>query len=231
MYELIYSKETCWAKDVCKVYDQCSRPCIFYSKLDYMFWCSRLPKRYQKNIQLTPSVEDLPAYRQLRDIKNSIVEFVDSGQSVFIHSPETGNGKTVWATKLLCKYFERTWPENQMEPTGIFISVSNFLERTKAGFSDPEINYEMLTLTELLCIVPLVVFDDIAVGGYTEYDMKTLYRIINERNLNGLSNIYTANLNETDIEKILGKRLFSRIKENCITVRFDGPDRRRDSNG
>ena len=74
--------------------------------------------------------------------------------------------------------------------------------------------------------VDLVIWDDIAAGKLTDYDHTNLLTYIDQRKLNGKSNIYTGNLNEEELIVALGNRLKSRVWNDSSTVELFGIDRR-----
>lgn len=55
---------------------------------------SNIPKRYLQDISLRPVKEDVETFKELQDIKNNIVDFVNQGKNLFIYSSSVGNGKT-----------------------------------------------------------------------------------------------------------------------------------------
>jgi hypothetical protein len=55
---------------------------------------SLIPKRYLRQISLIPAKVDEQTFRELNDIRDNIVEFVDKGENLLICSNNVGNGKT-----------------------------------------------------------------------------------------------------------------------------------------
>ena len=76
--------------------------------------------------------------------------------------------------------------------------------------------------------VDLVVFDDIAVtSNISQYDYTQLFNIINKRNMAQKSTIYTSNITEySELEKLLGPRLATRIYDNSEVIELKGAGRR-----
>lgn len=215
---MVLRNEDCWYKDVC-TYDHCVN-CIRYSEMKYLMENSGLSKKRQKPIALNGN-NDSKAFQILADIKNDIVNFVDNGESLYIYSEYTGNGKTSWAIKLLLKYFDNVWAGNGFRVRGYFQHVPTFFNTLK-DFSK---SHEVLKNT--LETVDLVVWDDIASTKLSDYDIQQLLIIIDQRVSEGLANIYTGNLTSHEaLRSALGDRLASRIWNMSTLIEFKGKDRR-----
>lgn len=215
---MVLRNEECWYKSVC-TYDLCTN-CIRYAEMKYLMDNSGLPKRKQNPIQLDGS-RDPDAFKLLAEIKSDIINFVSSGESLYIFSEYTGNGKTSWAIKLLLKYFDSIWAGNGFRARGYFQHVPTFFNVLK-DFSK---SHEALKRT--LETVDLVVWDDIASTRLSDFDRQQLLIIIDQRVSEGLSNIYTGNIvSQTALENAVGDRLASRIWNMSTLVKFEGKDRR-----
>lgn len=211
-------KEDCWYRNVC-TYDQCVN-CIRYSEMKYLMENSGLPKKKQKPIQLDGS-RDARAFKTLAEIKDDIYNFVDNGESLYIFSEFTGNGKTSWAIKLLLKYFDTIWAGNGFRVRGYFQHVPTFLNTLKDFSKDHS------ALKKTLETVDVVVWDDIASTKLSDYDIQQLLIIIDARVSEGLSNIFTGNITSHEsLTQAVGDRLASRIWHTSTLVEFKGKDRR-----
>jgi DNA replication protein DnaC len=77
---------------------------------------------------------------------------------------------------------------------------------------------------------PLLVIDDLAAEGKTEYMGELIYSVIDSRERAKLPIIITTNLTKEELEKpadMTYKRIFSRLFGNCIPVKVEGKDRRK----
>ena len=162
-------KEDCWYRNSC-AYGQCDN-CIRYSEMKYLMENCGLPKKKQVPIKLDGGRDKL-AFHLLADIKDDILRFVDRGESLYIYSEYTGNGKTSWAIKLLLKYFDSIWAGNGFRVRGYFQHVPTLFNTLK-DFSK---SHEVLKNT--LETVDLVVWDDIASTKLSDYDVQQLLIII-----------------------------------------------------
>ena len=217
-------KIDCWYKNVC-TYDLCTN-CIRYSEMKYLMDNSGVPKTKQYPQELIAGI-DLEQYRQLADIKADIVDFVDSGDNLYICSRYTGNGKTSWALKLLLKYFDQIWAGNGFKVRGLFVNVPTLLLQLK-NFNSPLSEDYKKQLME----VDLVVWDEIASTSISNYDYGNLLMFLDYRIASDKSNIFTSNaVTSSELEKNVGSKLASRIWNTSSIVEFKGKDRRSNGSG
>lgn len=86
----------CWLKDNCKqLHCNDKNGCLIQYKLDYLYNEANIPLKLRKNIPLRTDADgtDLAEFRQLKEIQDNIVLFVDGGYQLYIHSKQAGNGK------------------------------------------------------------------------------------------------------------------------------------------
>ena len=225
-YKYIFDKNKCWYISVCGKYGspECNASCIRYMEMDFLMQNSGIPRNKQYSVLLTPSKKDVQAFVTLKEIKDDIIAFVENGESVYIYSHNFGNGKTTWAIKLMQKYFDKIWAGNGFRCRGIFIHVPTFLTKIKEGISRKDEDFE--TLKSRLTTVDLVIWDDIAATKLGDFDHANLLTYIDQRKLNQLSNIYTGNLHQNELQEALGNRLASRVWNDSTPVKFVGADRR-----
>ena len=210
----------CWYLNTCD--EDCSRCGIFY-QMNWQMQHSGLPKAKQKaqSLWLVDDI-DLDAFNRLADIRKNIVDFVNDGKNLYICSDYTGNGKTTWAIKMLHTYFHHTAVGNYENLKGVFVSTTDLLVRFK-DFNNPIPKSHRDMLEE----VDLVVWDDIAIAGISQFDLTQLYSIIDRRMLGAKSNIYTSNItNQDDLVDMIGERLTSRIYNASEVIELKGKDTR-----
>lgn len=216
-------RSDCWYHNVCTV--DCNNPdtCIRYLEMKYLMDNSCIPKSKQIPQTLFAPDCDIGAYKRLAEIKSEIKDFVDTGMNLYIASDTTGNGKTSWAIKLMLKYFDNIWAGNGFKTRGIFIHVPTFLLKCK-DFNNRDEKFE--ELKSAICDVDLVIWDDIASTDVSAYDYSQLLMYIDNRILNGLSNIYTGNYESKDrLSKRIGSKLTSRIwSDTTEVITFKGGD-------
>jgi len=223
----MFDRSKCWYKDVCEHFNSdnlCNHACIRYLEMRFLMESSGIPEARQQPMYLSPEEEDLQAFRQLKTIKDDILEFVKLGSNLYIYSEKLGNGKTTWAIKLLQKYFDIVWCGNCFKIRGLFVNVPTFLSKLKFNIQDKDEAFDKFR--KKLFDVDLVVWDDIAANKLTDYEHSILLTFIDQRKLNNLSNIYTGNLGEKELFEALGNRLSSRVWNDSFRIKFFGEDRR-----
>lgn len=219
------ANDKCWAKSYCKKYGSsiCNEMCDVYVVMKAIYSQTNIPKRYQNDVKLEPSKEDLPKYRELNDWKADVLEKVENGENLYIWGKGTGNGKTSWATKIANYYIRKMVFTKEIEDLVVFISVSKFLEDYRDNYKARDEDFAILK--EKMMKAKLLILDDIGVEKPSEWVTNRLYDVINYRDGEELSIIYTSNISVDD----LGERLDSRIKSrarNSLQVELCGMDRR-----
>lgn len=220
MENLKHSNTDCWFIDTCKE-DSCSG-CAKYIQLKWQFDNSGLPKAKYKPIKLIPEDCDFQSFKRLAEIKRNVFDFVSKGSNLYLCSTYTGNGKTSWSIKILQSYLNLMSDGNYENLKGMYISTSNLLLHLK-DFNNPLSK----SFKDNLETVDLVVWDDIAIAGLSNYDYQQLYSIIDNRILSEKSNIFTCNHTQLEtLSKVLGDRLASRIYNTSEIIELKGGDRR-----
>lgn len=216
----------CWYEKTCKKYgtNSCNENCIRYMEMNFLINSSNIPKAKHFKNELIPNEIDIQSFKFLANIKQDIVNFVDNGENLYIFSQNFGNGKTTWAIKLMQAYFDKIWAGNGFTVRGLFIHVPSFLTKYKEAMRTKDENFE--DLRQNLSKVDLVIWDDIAAEKLTDFDYTNLLTYLDQRKLNGKSNIYTGNLSNDELKIAVGNRLYSRIWNDSSIVEFFGIDRR-----
>ena len=200
--------------------------CIKKFKLDYLYSAglfSETQKKYS-NIYIDSDGTDKDKFITLRNIQDNIESFVKNGKNLYIYSTMTGNGKTLWATRLAQSYFQAIWHKCDLTCKVAFVSVPKFLLELKANISKKSQYIE--ALCDIIDKVDLVIWDDIGTKNITEYESENLLSIIDSRITSGKSNIFTSNISPEEMFSILGGRLSSRITGLSITIELKGKDKR-----
>lgn len=221
----------------CPFYSNCNIPpemyCSSCKKLyryrNY-FKNSNLPTIY-KTLALKPLAAnacDREAFKRLAEIENMIFDWVAAGNNLVIHSPVLGNGKTSWAIRMLQSYVAqginlcRKGTDNAI----LFVTLFEFLDRQNEAMSGYD--EEFYSLKQRLLKSKLVVFDDIGTIGMSEFAAASLLNIVDTRITNGLSTIYTTNLdpNSQVFVEAVGSRLQDRIWACSEIVKLEGKSKR-----
>lgn len=216
-------KEKCWYLPICDK-KKCDDFCIRHYKMSTLVSMALLEGKQRYSIPLTPDKCDYDAFVRLREIKNSIGNFVADGKNLLIYSQNTGNGKTEYSKKLLLSYLDSVWSTSDFVPRALFISMPKFIIAMKENISVPNEYYQYIN--DNIYKVDLVVWDEINYKEWSQFEQDYMLNVISDRIAVGKSNIYTTNYSLADIEKRLGTRLASRIIGASELVEFKGADKR-----
>lgn len=222
MYKYEFNKDECWYQNICEDFntEKCDRMCHRYLEMHYLMTTSGIPKKAQQPKRMTPDKVDYEDFLYLAEIKKNIKTFVDKGEQLYIYSNNFGNGKTTWAIRMLCEYFNQIWYGNAYRCRGLFVHVPTFLLQAKQSISNNDEDFNVLK--KRLMYVDLVVWDDIAAVNLTDFDHLNLLSIIDNRQLSGLSNIFTGNLDREGLKSTVGDRLADRIWNASNVVELQG---------
>lgn len=219
----------CFVRDRCKKYKKCKSCdndsfCIKLYKINELYNLALLSD-FQKSrtvLKLDTSMRDKDAFSRLKMIEDSIEDFVKSGKNLYLHSAISGNGKTSWAVRLIQDYINAIWYKSDMVCKALFINVPRFLLALKDNISNK--NDYVAHIHANILDADIVVWDDIATKGVTEYESENLLSLIDARVNLHKSNVFTSNMNESEIYNLMGTRLASRIinlSENIEFFEFD----------
>lgn len=86
--------EQCWLKNRCK--KTCPSFCIKLFKLDFLYNEALITDFQRKHIDLRLDEDgtDKDNFIKLKDIESNILDFINNGKNLYLHSQNTGNGKT-----------------------------------------------------------------------------------------------------------------------------------------
>ena len=215
--------QKCYYKDDCE--NDCKK-CIRFAGIQRLLRMSNIPEncwnRESLELYMPKDCKDRKAFEELKQIQENIVRFVKCGEQLYICSNLPGNGKTTWAIKLLIAYLDEKSYWLSDKPRGMFVNVSDYLYKSKdfGNLLPKDFRNNMIECD-------LLVLDDIAISGLTDYDFMNLYGIIEMRELARKSTIFTGNCIDAELmENIIGERLTSRIWNGSKLIRFVEEDAR-----
>ena len=215
----------CYAEYYCKKDKSfCNELCGGYRVLRALYTLSRIPLGYRYNMALIPQQRDLEAFETLNQFKESIVENVGKGKSLYIWGKNTGCGKTSWACKIMNHYFRKIAFSSGLENEGLYIYLPTFLNNIRESFDGKSLEFE--EELEMVTKCKLLIIDDIGSEKLTEWVRERIVSIIHTRVSNGLSTIYTSNLSPEELKAEMGDRISSRILGGACVVEITGADRR-----
>lgn len=221
--------EECWYQGVCpKSPNGCSPTCLRYVEMLNLVQQSNIPEAKWVPVKLRPG-KDRDAFIRLQDIKNNIKEWTQAGNNLYIFSTVCGNGKTSWSIKLMLAYFNEVWAGNGFRRRGIFMSASEFMDRSREIINNRDEEFVKLRNEIIEC--DLVIWDDITSTKLTDFNHSLLLNFIDARALAGKANIFTGNVDYSGMVKNLGSRLASRVWNASEVIEFVDQDKRGVYNG
>ena len=227
------TSNSCYLRESCKKIfknPSCKEDDIFCLKLfkiDKLYDNSLLSRKQRIHLDLYSDNNgtDLDNFKLLKSIEEHIVEFVNNGKNLYIHSTITGNGKTSWAIRFIQAYILSIWPESGLDDChALFINVPRFLLSLKDSISNQSDYIDHIKKNIL--DADLVVWDEVGVKTLSDYDHEHLLNLINTRLDEGKSNIYTSNLPPNELREKVGDRLYSRIVNISTDIELFGADKR-----
>lgn len=221
----------CFVKDTCKKYKKdtsCDNSdfCIKLFKLEQLYNLSLLSESQRKRINLVLDSDmcDQQSFNELHNIEVNILDFVNTGQNLFLYSSNVGNGKTSWALRMMQSYINHIWPESNLVCRCLFINVPRFLLTLKDSISN---NSEYIDhIKSNVLTTDLVIWDELGVKSLTTYEHENLLNLINTRLDNNKSNVYTSNLFGQELQDKIGERLYSRVTNMSKNIQLFGKDKR-----
>lgn len=161
--------------------------------------------------------------RSNEKLSNAMQNYVDNfdkykaeGKGLLLYG-DTGRGKTFIACCVA----------NSLIDKGVPVLVTQFARIRNELWGMSEGRQEYL---DNLNKFPLLVIDDLAAEGKTEYMGELIYNVIDSRERANLPIIITTNLTKEELENPADmnyKRIFSRLFGNCIPIKVEGKDRRK----
>ena len=221
--------KNCWLKDDCNDggYSCTNSFCVKNFKLSKLYDNALISLKQRQRINWFPtdSKEDANNFKYLASVESNIMNFVDQGGNLYIHSPITGNGKTSWALRLVQAYFNNVWLEASIEDCrALFINVPRYLLAIKDNISQKS-DYVQYIKDHVL-EADIVIWDEVGTKGLTQFEHENILNLISVRIDTGKANIYTSNLNDEELHKFVGDRLYSRIVLLSDEVELFGSDKR-----
>lgn len=216
---------TCYLYEQCNHRD-CDKFCLRKYKMDSLYTAALMSESQKKRIALKVDEDgtDLEQFKQLAEIEKNIVNFINDGKNLYIHSANCGNGKSSWSVRLAQAYFNKIWARTEGKCRVLFISVPRYLLAIKDNISNRNTYAEYIK--ENVLEADLVIWDDISHHPGTDYEITNLLSLIETRLCSGKSNIYTSNCSPQALASCLEARLASRIANLSTVIELRGSDKR-----
>ncbi|MDB5975180.1 MAG: putative replication protein DnaC [Nevskia sp.] len=170
---------------------------------------------------------DVPAQRAAltaaRDYAENFSRHAHSGESLLMLG-KAGTGKSHLAAAIL----QAIMPAH----CGMYTTAADVIEMVRETWRRDSEKSQARVL-HLLTTVPLLVIDEVGVQYGTESEQNTMFQIIDRRYRDRRPLILMANLQPTELQALLGDRIFDRLREVSKVVGFEWdsyrPQARRES--
>jgi DNA replication protein DnaC len=188
-----------------------------------------LATAFKKKSLMNKDLEDatlssyLPQNETQKQALKQAYEYVDSFDKVhgmFLQG-RPGIGKSHLAASIVKELIQK-------KHTGIFISLPRLMTELKATY-DKNSDLKEADLLAALQKVDLLVMDDLGVerngkGQATAWAQSKIYEIVDSRI--GKATIYTTNFSANELLDMYGERDFSRMVQDCTSVKMAGDNYR-----
>ena len=218
--------QKCLFEKVCpQITESCELRCPKLKEINFLTkncGMDNIVKMAVTNLQ--PAKCDLSAFQKIRKIKDNILDFVESGNNLFISSDKIQTGRTTWCCKLMMQYFNEIWSGNCFTIRGYLIHVPSFLSKARMFKYQETDEYEQLD--SIIRNADLVVWDDITNIKLSESLQSILNTYIDYRFLKQKSNIFNG-LKPLNMEEQIGEKLASRLIDSSEHIHICGTSNKR----
>lgn len=146
-----------------------------------------------------------------RDYAENFGRHAHSGESLLMLG-KAGTGKSHLASAIL----QAIMPVH----CGLYTTAADVIEMVRETWRRDSEKSQARVL-HLLSTVPLLVIDEVGVQYGTESEQNTLFQIIDRRYRDRRPVILMANLQPTELQALLGDRIFDRLREVSKVVTFE----------
>jgi DNA replication protein DnaC len=181
--------------------------------------------------------------RVMQDYVNTFSrQFEDGAESIksfYLYSPSPGTGKTTTAAALLNEYLIRHYLGSKlrelrpMDQPGYFLSMNRwhskfheFNRRNVPEHIGNEAADEYYITHRIAKKVPFLVIDDIGVRQASDAFNMDVLDLVDHRVSNRLPTVYTSNVPVEALSDIYDDRVFDRVRDMCLPVKFVGDSHR-----
>ena len=175
-----------------------------FSSLSYDYYQGEDLERFKKNVTTA---------------KNFIKTFDSDYHNLFFYGT-VGTGKSFLSGCIAKELIEKGF-------SVIYFSAAGLFETLSRNMFDYKNTEEFRNLHEDLYGCDLLIIDDLGTECLNNATVSMFFSLLNERHLNQKATIISTNLFLEDIQNRYSERIFSRIMNQYISLKFTGPDIRR----
>jgi DNA replication protein DnaC len=176
-------------------------------KIERLFARMAIPKRFQSE-NFDTYIADTERKKYVLNVMREFAENFDihlkKGTNLIL-SGYTGTGKGHMAISVAKHVVSKGY-------SAFFTTLPEMIMMLRASWNNPNAPSQIETL-KMLTTTSLLIVDDVGVGFNSDAERNQLYEVINRRYLDLMPIIFTTNLDKSDLEKVIGARNFSRIRQ------------------
>lgn len=169
---------------------------------------ARIPKRFQ-NKTFADYIAETPqqqrALEACRDYAHNFSDNLAAGRCLIL-SGNVGTGKTHLAAAI-ADYIVR-----ETEYTAVFRSLHSILQAIKSTYGSDAQNTEGEVL-QLFTSPDLLIIDEVGATKSSEFELATIFAIINTRYEDNLPTVVITNLEAAELKNAIGDRCTDRLRE------------------
>lgn len=169
---------------------------------------ARIPKRFQNKTFADYIAETPQQQRALEDCRDYAHNFPDNlaAGRCLILSGNVGTGKTHLAAAI-AGYIVR-----ETEYTAVFRSLHSILQAIKSTYSN-DAEFTEAEVLKLFTDPDLLIIDEVGATKSSEFELATIFAIINTRYENNLPTVVITNLEAAELKNAIGDRCTDRLRE------------------
>lgn len=177
-------------------------------KLEEKTGAARIPKRFQGKTFADYIAETPQQQKALETCTNYAHNFADNLEAgrCLILSGTVGTGKTHLAAAI-ADYIVR-----ETEYTAVFRSLHSILQAIKSTY-DRDAKATESEVLKLFTDPDLLIIDEVGATKSSEFELATIFAIINTRYENNLPTVVITNLEASELKNAIGDRCTDRLRE------------------
>lgn len=195
----------------------CTHTCTRGDNMNFFLASSNLPKPYWNLDKLDfNELQTDEIARYMKYMFVNIDHFVHRGFNAYFYG-WSNTGKTTWATGLLVRYLQFVSSYGTHRVPAVYVNVPELLGDLK--YFSGRVNPWLDELMQDIKHCALVVWDDLLLTELTPFEFQTLYRLINGRLAENLSNIFVNDDSPEDL-MITNRKLYSKVCNHSSCIEF-----------
>lgn len=164
----------------------------------------------------TDDMQEPTLSNKMKNYAANFERFIENGNGLIFYG-NVGAGKTFYSACIA----------NELVNNGYKVMFTNFVNLIRRIQNE---TYNGMSVMKELEKCDLLIIDDLGVERGTEFMQEHVYNIIDMRYRKRKPIIVSTNLTGAELQNpqgVMASRIYGRILERCLPIRFDGADRRK----